>query len=59
MVLSISEGYYSLANKRPTPAYIHVEKCWPEVDKYSPCEAKCPLHMDIPNYIIAIAMGDA
>ncbi|MDD5289341.1 MAG: FAD-dependent oxidoreductase [Dehalococcoidales bacterium] len=58
MVLSIRESYYSLSYRRPTPAYIHVEKCWPEVDKYSPCEAKCPLHMDIPNYIISIAMGD-
>ncbi len=39
------------------PAYIHVERCWPEVDRLSPCEAACPLHMDVPNYIIAIAKG--
>jgi len=40
------------------PAYIHVERCWPEVDRLSPCEAACPLHMDVPNYIIAIAKGN-
>jgi len=40
------------------PAYIHVERCWPEVDKLSPCELACPLHMDVPNYIMAIAQGD-
>jgi len=41
-----------------TPAYIHVERCWPEIDKLSPCEAACPLHMDVPNYIMAIAQGN-
>ena len=41
--------------KLEIPAYIHVERCWPEIDKYSPCEAACPLHMDVPNYVIAIA----
>ena len=40
------------------PAYIHVERCWPEVDKYSPCEAACPLRMDIPNYVMAISQGN-
>ena len=51
--------YYSLDYRREVPAFIHVERCWPEVDKYSPCEAACPLNMDIPNYIMAIAQGDA
>ena len=41
-----------------TPAYVHVERCWPEVDKLSPCEAACPLHMDVPNYAMAIAQGN-
>ncbi len=41
------------------PAYTHVLRCWPEVDKVSPCESACPLHMDIPNYIMAIAQGRA
>lgn len=50
--------YYSRELKRKVPAYIHNEKCWPEVDKYSPCESACPLHMDVPNYIIAIAQGN-
>jgi len=40
------------------PAYIHVERCWPAVDKLSPCEAACPLRMDVPNYVIAIAQGN-
>ncbi|MFC1917003.1 FAD-dependent oxidoreductase [Chloroflexota bacterium] len=40
------------------PAYIHVERCWPEVDKLSPCEAACPLHMDVPNYVMAISQGN-
>ena len=44
--------------RREIPAYIHVERCWPEVGKLSPCEAACPLHMDIPNYIIAITQGN-
>lgn len=41
------------------PANIHVERCWPQITKLSPCEAACPLHMDIPSYIIAISQGDA
>lgn len=40
------------------PAYLHVERCWPEIDKYSPCEEACPLHMDVPNYVIAISQGN-
>lgn len=44
--------------RREIPAFIHVERCWPEIGKLSPCEAACPLQMDIPNYIIAIAQGN-
>ena len=44
--------------RREIPAYIHVERCWPEIGKLSPCEAACPLHMDIPNYVIAISQGN-
>lgn len=54
-----AKTYYSLDSKRKVPAFIHVEKCWPAVDKYSPCEVNCPLHMDVPNYIIAVAEGNA
>lgn len=36
---------------------IHGEKCWPTVDKVSPCEEACPIHMDVPSYVIAIAQG--
>jgi len=48
----------STSHKLEKPAYIHVEKCWPEVDKISPCEAACPLHQDVPNYAMAIAQGN-
>ena len=53
VVPSTTTGY-----RLEMPAYIHVERCWPEVDKLSPCEAACPLHMDVPNYIMAIAQGN-
>jgi NADPH-dependent glutamate synthase beta subunit-like oxidoreductase len=36
---------------------IHGEKCWPSVDKISPCEKACPLGTDVPGYIIAISQG--
>jgi len=36
---------------------IHGEKCWPMVDELSPCEEACPLHMDIPSYVMALAQG--
>lgn len=56
---SVPTSYRTLwGDRREIPAYIHVERCWPEVDKYSPCEAACPLHMDVPNYIMAIAQGN-
>jgi len=48
----------TITRRLEMPAYIHVERCWPEVDRLSPCEAACPLHMDVPNYIIAIAKGN-
>lgn len=50
--------YIPLEKRTKVPAYIHTERCWPEVDKYSPCEAACPLNMDIPNYIMAISLGN-
>jgi len=36
---------------------IHGEKCWPSVDKQAPCESVCPIHTDVPSYVIAIAQG--
>ncbi len=36
---------------------IHGEKCWPSVDNLSPCEEICPIHTDVPSYVIAIAQG--
>jgi len=58
MVVYSAQTYYSVPRKPETPAFIHRERCWPEVDKYSPCEAACPLNQDVPNYIMAIAQGD-
>jgi len=58
MVVYASQTYYSVVKKPETPAFIHRERCWPEVDKYSPCEAVCPIHQDVPNYAMAIAQGD-
>jgi len=55
MVLATATYY---TRKPEVPAFIHTEKCWPEVGKYSPCEAVCPLNQDAPNYIMAIAQGD-
>lgn len=53
MALPLTTGY-----QMEIPAYIHVGRCWPEVDKLSPCEAACPLHQDVPNYVMAIAQGN-
>lgn len=36
---------------------VHGDKCWPMVDKLSPCEEACPIHMDIPSYVIALSQG--
>ncbi len=36
---------------------VHGEKCWPMVDKISPCEEACPIHMDIPSYVMALSQG--
>ena len=58
MVVSTAMGYYSLARRRVVPSYIHVERCWPAIDKLSPCELGCPLKVDVPNYVLAIAQGD-
>ncbi len=51
-------AYTPLKQRMVMPAYIHVERCWQEVDKLSPCEAGCPLYTDVPNYVQAIAQGD-
>ena len=58
MAVSPAENYYRVSLRRDTPAYIHEETCWPEIGKRSPCVTACPLHMDIPNYVIAIAEGN-
>lgn len=44
-------------NGKKDLARIHGEKCWPTVDKISPCEDACPIHMDVPSYVIALTLG--
>ena len=58
MAVAPAETYYRVSLRRETPAYIHEETCWPEASKGSPCVAACPLQMDIPNYVIALAEGN-
>ena len=36
---------------------IHGEKCWPVISKLSPCEDACPVHTDVPSYVMAIAQS--
>jgi len=38
---------------------IHGEKCWPVISKLSPCEDMCPVHTDVPSYVMAIAQGSS
>jgi len=58
MAVSTAESYYRVSLKRETPAFIHEDLCWPEFSTGSPCVAACPIQMDIPNYVIAIAEGN-
>jgi len=43
--------------KRLNYSAIHGERCWPGVDRISPCEMECPIGMDIPSYLVAISQG--
>jgi len=43
--------------KRLNYSAIHEERCWPGVDRISPCEVECPIGMDIPSYVVAISQG--
>ena len=43
--------------KKKLLSQIHGEKCWPSVDKLSPCETVCPIDTDVPSYVIAVAQG--
>jgi NADPH-dependent glutamate synthase beta subunit-like oxidoreductase len=36
---------------------IHGEECWPDQGRIAPCQAACPIHMDVPGYIMALAQG--
>ncbi len=43
--------------RKTDPSVIHGQKCWPGAFGQSPCEEACPLHMDIPGYLMAVAQG--
>ncbi|MFO8011524.1 MAG: FAD-dependent oxidoreductase, partial [Dehalococcoidia bacterium] len=32
--------------------------CWPRIRKWAPCENACPLHMNIPGFVISVAQGE-
>ncbi|MBW2181835.1 MAG: FAD-dependent oxidoreductase [Deltaproteobacteria bacterium] len=51
----MSKGY--IRSNLEMLSQIHGEKCWPLVETVSPCEDACPLHMDIPSYIVALSQG--
>jgi NADPH-dependent glutamate synthase beta subunit-like oxidoreductase len=36
---------------------IHGEECWPDEGRIAPCQFACPIHMDVPGYIMALAQG--
>jgi len=36
---------------------IHGDECWPDQGRVAPCQAACPIHMDVPGYIMALAQG--
>ena len=38
----------------PVLSQIHGKKCWPLTGKLSPGEEACPLHTDVPGYIMTI-----
>ena len=35
-----------------------VERCWPSIEKVAPCQDACPLNVDVPGYVMAIAHGN-
>jgi len=41
-----------------TKSQAEVERCWPSIEKLAPCQDACPLNVDIPGYVMAIAHGD-
>jgi NADPH-dependent glutamate synthase beta subunit-like oxidoreductase len=51
-------SFLTTAQRTMAPTYVHGGQCWPLAGKVSPCEIACPLQMDIPNYLLAIARGN-
>ncbi len=41
-----------------TKSQAEVERCWPSIEKLAPCQNACPLNVDVPGYIIALALGN-
>ena len=36
---------------------VNPDMCWASVERIAPCEDACPIHMNVPEYIMAIAQG--
>jgi len=53
--MAVGNGY--IRSGLEVLSQIHGEKCWPTVEMVSPCEEACPIHMDIPSYVMALAQG--
>ncbi len=43
------------SRKPSRPSLIHGEECWPDQGRIAPCQGACPIHMDVPGYIMALA----
>jgi len=41
-----------------TKSQAEVERCWPSIEKLAPCQDACPLNVDVPGYVMAIAHDD-
>lgn len=40
-----------------TKSQAEVARCWPSIERVSPCQNACPLNVDIPGYVMALAQG--
>jgi len=41
-----------------TKSQAEVERCWPSREEIAPCQNACPLNVDVPGYVMAVARGN-
>jgi len=41
-----------------TKTQAEVERCWPSIGTIAPCQNSCPLDVNVPSYIMALAHGN-